>query len=59
MKNMGLEAIAPKPKTTIPSKENKVYPYLLRGLEIAKPDQVWCSDITYVPVRYGFLNLCA
>jgi putative transposase len=59
MKNMGLEAIAPKPKTTIPSRENKVYPYLLRGLEIAKPDQVWCSDITYVPVRYGFLYLCA
>lgn len=59
MKNMGLEALAPKPKTTVPSKENKVYPYLLRGLEIARPDHVWCSDITYVPVRYGYLYLCA
>lgn len=59
MKNMGLEAMAPKPKTTVPSKENKVYPYLLRGLEIARPDHVWCSDITYVPVRHGFLYLCA
>lgn len=59
MKNMGLEALAPKPKTTITSKENKVYPYLLRGLEIARPDHVWCSDITYVPVRQGYLYLCA
>jgi putative transposase len=59
MKNMGLEAIAPKPRTTIPSKENKVYPYLLRGLEITRPDHVWCSDITYVPVRHGYLYLCA
>ena len=55
MNNMGWEALAPKPRTTIPSKENKVYPYLLRGLEIAKPDHVWCRDITYVPVRHGYL----
>ena len=51
MKNMGLEGLAPKPRTTMHSKENRVYPYLLRGLEIAKPDHVWCSDITYIPMR--------
>ena len=59
MKNMGLEGLAPKPRTTIPSKENRVYPYLLRGLDIAKPDHVWCSDITYIPMRQGYLYLCA
>jgi putative transposase len=59
MKNMGLEGLAPKPRTTIPSKENRVYPYLLRGLEIAKPDHVWRSDITYIPMRHGYLYLCA
>jgi putative transposase len=59
MKNMGLEGLAPKPRTTIPSKENRVYPYLLRGLVIAKPDHVWCSDITYIPMRQGYLYLCA
>jgi putative transposase len=59
MKNMGLEGLAPKPRTTIPSKENRVYPYLLRGLEIAKPDHVWCSDITYIPMSQGYLYLCA
>jgi putative transposase len=59
MRNMGLEAIAPKPRTTIPFKENKVYPYLLRGLDIARPNHVWCSDITYVPMRHGYLYLCA
>lgn len=59
MKTMGLEALAPKPRTTIRSVENKIYPYLLRGLKITRPDQVWCSDITYVPVRRGYLYLCA
>lgn len=59
MKNMGLECLAPKPRTTVPSKENKIYPYLLRGLEINRPDHVWCSDITYVPVSTGYLYLCA
>ncbi|MFN6304890.1 MAG: transposase [Planctomycetota bacterium] len=59
MKNMGLEGLAPKPRTTIPSKENRVYPYLLRGLDIAKPDHVWCSDITYIPMMQGCLYLCA
>ena len=59
MENMGLEALAPKPKTSIPSKENNVYPYLLRGLEITRQDQVWCSDITNLPVRHGYLFHCA
>ncbi|MGN6544318.1 MAG: IS3 family transposase, partial [Aureliella sp.] len=59
MRNMGLEAIAPKPRTTVASQEHKVYPYLLRGLVIAKPDHVWCSDITYVPLAGGYLYLCA
>lgn len=59
MRNMGLEAIAPKPRTTVASREHKVYPYLLRGLVIAKPDHVWCSDITYVPLAGGYLYLCA
>ncbi len=40
-------------------KENRVYPYRLRGLEIAKPDHVWCSDITYIPMRQGYFYLCA
>jgi putative transposase len=59
MQNMCLEALAPKPRTSVPNHKNKVYPYLLRGLKIAKPDHVWCSDITYVPVRHGYLYLCA
>jgi putative transposase len=57
MKNMGLEGLAPNPRTTTPFKENRVYPYLLRGLDIAKPDHVWCSDITYIPMSQGYLSL--
>lgn len=56
---MGLEGLFPGRKTTIPAPEHKVYPYLLRGLTIDRPDQVWCSDITYVPLRRGFLYLVA
>lgn len=59
MRIMGLEALFPGRKTTIRVPEHKVYPYLLRGLTIDRPDQVWCSDITYVPVRRGFLYLVA
>jgi putative transposase len=59
MKIMGIEAIAPKPKTTIFCKGHKVYPYLLRGLTIERPDQVACSDITYIPTCNGYLYLCA
>jgi putative transposase len=56
---MGLEAVYPKPKTTRRCPSHKVYPYLLRGLPITRPDQVWSADITYVPLHGGFLYLVA
>lgn len=59
MQKMGLQAIYPKPRTSKPDKENRVYPYLLRGVEISRPNHVWCSDITYVPMRQGFMYLVA
>jgi len=59
MRLMGLEAIYPKRRTTWPAAGHKVYPYLLRGMAITRPDQVWASDITYVPMRHGFLYLVA
>jgi putative transposase len=59
MRIMGLEGLFPGRKTTIPTPEHKVYPYLLRGLTIDRPDQVWCSDITYVPLQRGYLYLVA
>lgn len=59
MQVMGIQAIYPKPRTTITNKEHKKYPYLLRKLIIERPNQVWCSDITYVPMAKGFLYLVA
>lgn len=59
MRKMGLIAVYQKPRTSIRNAEHRVYPYLLRGLRIEKPNQVWCSDITYVPMRRGFLYLVA
>jgi putative transposase len=59
MRTMGLEGLFPGRKTTNPAPGHKVYPYLLRGLTIDRPNQVWCSDITYVPLRCGFLYLVA
>ena len=59
MQIMGLQAIYPKRKTSVPGKEHRIYPYLLRGLEITRPGQVWSADITYVPMRYGFVYLVA
>lgn len=60
MRLMGLESIAPRKKgTTVPDKAHKVYPYLLRGLLIDRPNQVWVSDITYIPIRGGFVYLTA
>jgi putative transposase len=59
MRTMGLESIAPKPRTTVPASGHRVYPYLLRKLEITRPNQVWGADITYVPLAYGFLYLVA
>ncbi|PJA57545.1 MAG: IS3 family transposase, partial [Rhodocyclales bacterium CG_4_9_14_3_um_filter_68_10] len=59
MKKLGLWAVGPKPDTSKPHPEHKVYPYLLRGLEISRPDHVWATDITYIRMRRGFLYLCA
>jgi putative transposase len=58
MREMGIEAIYPR-KTTVRAEGHRVYPYLLRGLRIDRPNQVWCSDITYVPLRQGFMYLVA
>ena len=59
MRLMGLEAVYRAPRTSAPHPEHRVYPYLLRGLAIERPDHVWCADITYIPVRRGFLYLAA
>ena len=59
MRRMGLRAIYQKPNTSAPHPEHRVYPYLLRELAIVRPNQVWCSDITYIPMRRGFLYLVA
>jgi putative transposase len=59
MRVMGIEAIYPKRRTTWPGAGHKIYPYLLRNMEVTRPDQVWASDITYVPLRHGFLYLVA
>ncbi len=59
MRVMGLEAIYPKPKTTYRNKKHKVYPYLLRGILIDRPNQVWSTDITYIPLQEGFMYLTA
>lgn len=56
---MGLRAIYPKRKTSTPAPGHKRYPYLLRGLKIARPGQVWSTDITYVPMEHGFMYLVA
>ena len=56
---IGLQAIYPKKRTTIRAKEHKVYPYLLRGVAVTRPDQVWCADITYIPLQHGFMYLVA
>jgi putative transposase len=59
MQKMGLQAIYAGPKTTIADKQHKKYPYLLRGLEINHPNQVWSTDITYIPMQQGFMYLVA
>ena len=59
MGKMGLEAIYQKPRTSIPAQEHKTYPYLLRNVDINRPNQAWCADITYIPMRRGFLYLVA
>jgi putative transposase len=59
MRVMGIEAIYPKRRTTWPGAGHKIYPYLLRNVEITRPNQVWSSDITYVPLKSGWLYLVA
>ncbi len=57
MKNMNLYAVYQEPKTSQPHPKNKIYPYLLQDLEISSPNQVWCSDITYIRMKRGFVYL--
>jgi putative transposase len=59
MRKIGLSPIYQAPKTSEPHPQHKVYPYLLRHLAIERPNQVWCADVTYVPMRRGFLYLVA
>jgi putative transposase len=56
---MGLKAIYRRPRTSKPAPDNKIYPYLLSGMEITRPNQVWAADITYIPMARGFLYLVA
>jgi len=57
MRKMGIEALYRRPRTTRPEPGHKIYPYLLRGLEIVRPNQVWAMDITYIPMAKGFVYL--
>jgi putative transposase len=59
MRVMGLEAIYPKPRLSLAGKGHRIYPYLLRGVKVERRDQVWSSDITYVPMPSGFMYLAA
>ena len=59
MRLMGLAAIYQAPRTSDPHPAHRIYPYLLKGLAIDRPNQVWCADITYIPVQRGFLYLVA
>lgn len=59
MKRMGLEAIYRRPNTSKPATGHKIYPYLLRKLAVTRPNQVWATDITYVPMARGFVYLVA
>ena len=59
MRVMGLEALYPKRRTSIPGKAHRIFPYLLKGLTIERPGQVWCTDLTYIPMRRGLCYLVA
>ncbi|MEY9278816.1 transposase InsO family protein [Bradyrhizobium yuanmingense] len=54
---MGIEALYRRPRTSKPEPGHKIYPYLLRGMEITRPNQVWAMDITYIPMARGFVYL--
>jgi len=59
MRKMGIQSIAPKPNTSKAHPQNKVYPYLLRNFDVTRSNQVWCTDITYIPLSGGFVYLTA
>ena len=59
MEVMGIEAVYPKPKLSRPGEGHKIYPYLLRGVTVDRPDQVWSTDITYIRMAQGFVYLVA
>jgi putative transposase len=59
MKRMGIEAIYRRPNTSRPAPGHKIYPYLLRGVKVERPNQVWATDITYIPMARGFVYLVA
>src|SRR5262252_3018031 len=59
MRLMGIAALGPKPRTSKPAPGHRIFPYLLRGMIIDRPNQVWAADITYIPVGRGFLYLVA
>jgi|TARA_B110000037_G_C16993057_1_gene453944 putative transposase len=59
MRKMGLQAICPKPNTSKPHPDHKIYPYLLRNVPIERVNQVWSTDITYIPMGEGHVYLCA
>jgi putative transposase len=59
MKKMGLRSLAPAPGTSKPSPGHKIYPYLIRGLDVTRPNQVWSTDITYIRLKQGFVYLVA
>ena len=58
-RTLGLETLYPRPRTSVPAPGHRVYPYLLRGLRVARPDHVWSTDITYIRLRGGFVYLVA
>jgi len=59
MRQMGLHAVYRKPRTTVPQPGHTIYPYLLRDRVIARPNQVWCADVTYIPMARGFIYVVA
>lgn len=59
MRQMGISAVLPGPHTSRPHPQHVKWPYLLRGMRVERPMQVWCADITYIPLRRGHLYLCA